>query len=154
MGGSVVKKMGFLFGIIVIIGIALYLVLAQPNLEANLLGTGEDKKVILVTLENTGFRDIQLLDIHVNGTQKPNKVKLQVNKTGKGFAITDTFDNPGYEFIDYDSIAIEPEKVVNKNKEEIVSVYALSIKHSVEVHSISVRYKYLGKEFEEIAKID
>ena len=68
--------------------------------------------------------------------------------------LTDTFDDPGYEFMDYDSIAIEPEKVVNKNKEEIVSVYALTIKHSVEVHSLTVSYKYLGKEFEEIARID
>ncbi|MED3908745.1 hypothetical protein P4597_06045 [Peribacillus simplex] len=148
------KKIGVLFGVIVIIGIALYFILAQPKLEADLLGTGEDKKVILVTLENTGFRDIQLLDIHVNGTEKPDIVKLQVNKTGKGFTITDTFDDPGYEFMDYDSIAIEPEKVVNKNKEEIVSVYALTIKHSVEVHSLTVSYKYLGKEFEEIARID
>lgn len=54
-------------GLVAIVCLGAYMpLLLQPNLEASLLGTGLDKKVVVITLGNAGIQEIQLLDILIN----------------------------------------------------------------------------------------
>ncbi|MFF2288955.1 hypothetical protein [Peribacillus butanolivorans] len=145
------KRTGIFMGLIVIIGVVLYFVLAQPKLEANLLGTGLEQKVVVITLGNDGFQDIELLDIRINGAEKPEIAKVQVDESGKGFVVSETFTDEGYIFKDYDTVKIETGTAI---KDVELSKYGLSVKDDVEINSVTILYKYLGKEFEENVQIN
>ncbi|MFJ7684583.1 hypothetical protein [Peribacillus butanolivorans] len=146
------KRTGIFMGLIVIIGVVLYFVLAQPKLEANLLGTGLEQKVVVITLGNDGFQDIELLDIRINGAEKPEIAKVQVDESGKGFVLSDTFMDEGYIFKDYDTVKIETGTAIKDVESQ--SKYGLSVKDDVEINSVTILYKYLGIEFEENVQIN
>ncbi|XGZ09565.1 hypothetical protein ACDZ29_25525 [Peribacillus sp. RS7] len=146
------KKLGLLIGVIIIIGIVFYFILVQPKLEAILLGTGLDQKVAVITLGNNGYQDIELLDIRINGTDEPELAKIQVSETGKGFVISDTFAEEDYNFKEYNSVKIETG--TGTKDVEYHSRYGLSIKSDVEIYSVTIIYKYLGKVFEENVSIN
>jgi hypothetical protein len=149
-----VKKSGIIFGIVglvVVVCLGAYLLLAQPKLEANLLGTGLDKKVVVITLGNEGIQEIQLLHILFNNSNTPKNVKVQLNESGKGFALSESLADEGYIFKNYDEINIETdtaEKDINYD-----SLYGLWIKDDEEIKSVTIQYKYLGKEFEKTVTV-
>jgi hypothetical protein len=149
-----VKKSGIIFGIVglvVVVCLGAYLLLTQPKLEANLLGTGLDKKVVVITLGNEGIQEIQLLHILFNNSNTPKNVKVQLNESGKGFALSESLADEGYIFKNYDEINIETdtaEKDINYD-----SLYGLWIKDDEEIKSVTIQYKYLGKEFEKTVTV-
>ncbi|WP_409298845.1 hypothetical protein V1498_10500 [Peribacillus sp. SCS-26] len=136
------KKIGFLLGLVIAVGIAVYFVLAQPKLEAVLLGTGADTKSVVIKLGNKGIQDIRILNVRVNGEKKPELTKIQTVEAGKAFVISNNFTDKGYTFTDYEDVLIDAKSSINHSK------YGLSVKHAGEIFSVVILYKYLGREFE------
>ncbi|MBZ5203027.1 hypothetical protein HU147_17640 [Planomicrobium chinense] len=68
--------------------------------------------------------------------------------------MTDTFDEPGFTFANYDSVAIEPGTGTKGNAENLPSPYGLKVKDSTAIPSVTIIYEYLGKEFKETVRID
>lgn len=145
-----------IFIIITVMGVllALYLVLVQPKLEAEYSFAGYDGKVVILTIGNRGFQDIHIRDVLVNIVDKPETAKIQLQQEQEGFAITETFDDPGYTFADYDAVAIEPGTASKGDVENLPSPYGLTVKDSTAIPSVTIVYEYLGKEFKETVIID
>ena len=146
------KKWTVFILIIIAVGIGFYFLLAQPKLDANVAGTTKSKKSIVITLDNDGFRDVHIKNVYVNDNQKPDIAKLQGH--GKGFVISDTFDEKDYHFFDYRTTPIPPLKKNKDGLDSIDSGYALSLHHKTVVHSVNITYTYLGKTFYQALTID
>jgi uncharacterized membrane protein len=139
------KKWKIATFVVIIVGIGLYFTLAQPKLDANVAGTTKTKQSVVVTLDNDGFQDIHIQQVYVNDNQKPEIAKLQGN--GKGFVISDTFDEKEFYFYDYRNTPIPPLKKGKDNTKFIDKGYALSLHNKTVIHSINITYTYLGKTF-------
>lgn len=131
--------------LILVMSILFYIVIQKPKFEANLLGTGDNSKVVLITLDNKGYKTIKLEDVTVNNDQQPDFVKAQINNAKKGFVITDTFTDEGYVFKNIDNLNIK--KNTTKQELKYDSLYGLSIKHHEKIESVNITYTYFGKSY-------
>ncbi|QDY46580.1 hypothetical protein HF394_17535 [Planococcus glaciei] len=149
------KKKKF-FIIITVMGVllALYLVLVQPKHEAEYSFAGYNGKVVILTIGNRDFQNIHIRDVLVNIVDKPEIAKIQLQQEQKGFAISETFDDPRYTFTDYDAVAIEPGTALKGDAENLPSPYGLTVKDSTAIPSVTIVYEFLGKEFKETVIID
>ncbi|WKA49415.1 hypothetical protein QWY22_10915 [Planococcus liqunii] len=148
------KKKVLIVTTIMLVLLALYLVLVQPKLEAEYSFAGYDGKVVILTIGNAGFQDIHIRDILVNSVDKPEIAKIQLQQEQEGFAITETFNDRGYTFANYDAMAIEPGTASKGNAKNLPSPYGLTVKDSTTIPSVTIVYEYLEKEFKETVIID
>ena len=148
-----VKKWGGILGIVGAIAalcIGVYLFLAQPKLEANLLATGLNKKAAVITLGNTGFQDIKVLEVLINHSEMPDIAKIQLNDSGEGFILTESFTEEGYAFEDFKDGTIESGTA---QKDRPYALYGLTFTGVREIYSVTIVYTYLGRDFEETVTV-
>jgi hypothetical protein len=148
------KKTGIIIGVVAVVCVGAYTFLAQPTLEAELLGIGIDQKAVVIPLGNAGIREIQLVDVTINDSQTPKNAKVQMKENDTGFVLTESIpDSKGYKFIKYDEIDIEP-GTSEKDMGNQDSLYGLMVEDDEEINSVTIKYKHLGKEFEKTVTID
>lgn len=135
-----------ILGCLVLSGIYFYVF--RPPLEATPFASSLDKKVVVVPIGNKGFRNIEVTEVFVNQIEKPEIAKVQLYDPSKGYIIPETFNEEGFQFENIG--VIEPGGSINEEH----SKYGLSIKNTNEIFTVHIRYKYLGKKFEEVVKVN
>lgn len=151
------KKIGIIIGVVAVVCVGAYTFFAQPKLEANLLATGTlpgGDNAIVLTLGNAGIQEIQVIDVLVNNSDRPNYAKVQIKTKDQGFVISKPAEqHKGYKFVNYDKVSIEP-GTSQKDLGDVDSKYGLTIVDDKVINSVIIRYSYLGKKFEKTVTID
>jgi hypothetical protein len=115
--------------------------------------TVDDKKVV-IGIENTGFVNVELNTVLINGSDK-GKVQLGVSRSNHMIMGSDLDDeDPTISFHSIDEFPIIPESnsedsTERMNPDELQSIkfYGIRIFGHEEPKLITIKYKYLGMPF-------
>lgn len=114
--------------------------------------TVDDKKVV-IGIENTGFVNVELNTVLINGSEK-GKVQLGVSRSNHMIMGSDLDEDPTISFHSIDEFPIIPESnsedsTERMNPDELQSIkfYGIRIFGHEEPKLITIKYKYLGMPF-------
>ncbi|TDL34299.1 hypothetical protein E2R51_00860 [Jeotgalibacillus sp. S-D1] len=159
------KIMIIAFITIIILSVGLFsFIKSNPPLVSGAVGTTEGKKAVLVEIGNKGFSDVEIESVVINKNEQPLTRKLQVSNPIQGLIITDTFNKEASKYgireigdvdiLPHTSPASQLEKVNNGTATENDKSYGISVVHSKPIHSVNIKYRYLGFAFEESVLIE
>ncbi|MFK9092708.1 hypothetical protein [Bacillus salipaludis] len=142
--------------IILLVGSFIYIKLNPPLVGGN-VGTGDENHIVLVGVGNKGFKDIKITEVLINQNKQPQKLKVQVSNSLKGFMIGDPFDARAQEYgaTDLESVTIQPktspqlqlDKVNNGTATEKDVIYGITIAQDQPIQTVIIKYRYLGLSF-------
>ena len=114
--------------------------------------TVDDKKVV-IEIENTGFVNVELNTVLINGSDK-GKVQLGVSRSNHMIMGSGLDEDPTISFHSIDEFPIIPESnsedsTERMNPDELQSIkfYGIRIFGHEEPKAITIKYKYLGMPF-------
>ncbi|MDX1805865.1 MAG: hypothetical protein R3267_02410 [Paenisporosarcina sp.] len=143
-----------IFIIIVLVGsLFLYLKTHPPLSYSGITDYTEDEKKRVIEIENTGFVNVELNAVLVNGRDK-GKVELGVSRSNHIIMGSGLDEDPAITFHSIDEFPIKPqsnseERAEKINKDELQSIkfYGIRIFGHEEPKVITIKYKYLGMPF-------
>lgn len=156
------KKRWFFALVIVIAAVGFYsFIKFNPPIEVNTLGMSQNHKSVVVGIGNTGFSKMEILNVSVNNNEKPVEAKVQVSNHSRGLIITEDFDSKEareFEFTNIKEVTI-PAKTSFSDREKDSDnknnkLYGISALHNEAIHTVYIKYRYLGMSFEETISVD
>lgn len=157
VGGLSWKAFGLLI-LVIIIGGTYFLLKFNPPLEFGAEYTIEDKKSVVVSVGNNGFRDVEILNVSVNNNETPLETKLQVSNPLKGFIIKDNYNSEEvkeYGFTNINEVAIKSgtsPSITYENQDEGFAlkddeIYGISVIHNEVIYNIHLEYRHFGMTY-------
>lgn len=163
VGGLSWKGTGIIILLLFVVGT--YFVLKfNPPLEISTIASNEDNTSVVVGIGNSGFMQINRLDVTVNNHEKPIEAKMQVSHAVQGFVVTDDFqseETAGITFVNINEVGIATgtspsdhfEKLDDGTASEVDEIYGISVIHDEAINQLQIKYKHFGMTFEEIVEI-
>lgn len=143
-----------LFIIVVLLGsLFLYLKMHQPLSYSGITNYAEDDKKRVIEIVNTGFVNVELNTVLVNGRDK-GKVELGVGRSNHMIMGSGLDEDPTITFHSIDEFPIKPEsnsedsaERINQDGLQSIKFYGIRIFGHEEPKVITIKYKYLGMPF-------
>jgi len=155
-GGTNLKKNFFIsvFIIVVLLGsLLLYLKIHPPLSFSGITNYTEDDKKRVIEIVNTGFVNVELNTVLVNGRDK-GKVELGVSRSNHMIMGSGLDEDPTITFHSIDEFPIKPEsnsedrtERINQDELQSIKFYGIRIFGHEEPKEITIKYKYLGMPF-------
>lgn len=145
------KKLLFfaLIFVLLIGGVFFYLKVSTPIVTSSIVRS-DDGKTVVVGIGNKGFTHLKVTHVKVNNHADPNVTKYQVKNDQEGFiASTDSKDMKNMEMKDLKEVVIS--KGTTKDKD---IKYGLTVNHYEPIHSLHIKYNYLGIGYNETITFD
>lgn len=156
------KKKRWIFALIIVIAtVGFYsFIKFNPPIEVNTLGISQSQKSVVVGIGNTGFSKMKILNVSVNNKEKPVETKVQVSNDSKGLIITEDFHSEEareFGFTNIKNVTI-PAKTSFSDREKSSEskndkLYGISALHNEAIHTVYIKYRYLGMSFEETISV-
>ena len=155
-GGTNLKKNFFIsmFILVVLLGsLFLYLKMHPPLSYSGITTYAEDEKKRVIEIENTGFVNVELITVLVNGREK-GKIELGVSRSNHIIMGSGLDEDPAITFHSIDEFPIKPQsnsedrtEKINKDELQSIKFYGIRIFGHEEPKVITIKYKYLGMSF-------
>jgi len=116
-----------------------------------------DEGAVVVHLVNNGFFNISLKEVVINGHESPTRVELGTSTSGL-MVMGGPDEHPDITFHGISEVKIQPELTGNKMDKAIQALlagerghifhYGIVINHASTVKTVTIKYSYLGMNFE------
>ncbi|NDI36493.1 hypothetical protein [Chengkuizengella sediminis] len=137
----------FLFALV--IGIYVYII-NHPPLSSNGLTSNIDNTKVTLNIKNDGIRNVEIIDVFVNGDKVTKSVELGMSYSEKMVQLK---DEPKYDIVFVNNFK---ENVIHPKTDDIDEAikrneptdYGIRILHNKPIETIKIKYKYLGMSWE------
>ncbi|NBI27754.1 hypothetical protein [Chengkuizengella marina] len=122
----------------------------HPPLLWNGHSFNEDNKKVILNIKNNGIRNVEIIDVYVNGDKVTKTVELGISYSGK---VVQLKDEPGYDIV---FVSNFKENVIHPKADNIYEAmekneptdYGIRMANNKPIETITIKYKYLGMTWE------
>ncbi|MFS1514760.1 hypothetical protein VQL36_20460 [Chengkuizengella sp. SCS-71B] len=137
----------FLFALM--IGIYVYII-NHPPLYSNGLTSNIDNTKVTLNIKNDGIRNVEIIDVFVNGDKVTKSVELGMSYSGKMVQLK---NEPEYDIVfvrNFKENVVYPktdniDEAIKRNES---TGYGIRIANKKPIQTIKIKYKYLGMSWE------
>jgi hypothetical protein len=146
-----VKKKASVGVILLFLVVAIVFVLNNPPLGSYGHSVSNTNNSATIELHNTGFANVKIKEVLVNGSLKPEEVELGVSRTGNMIVGGNLEEDPYISFHDITSLPIKQElsaermnELFSTNDRSTIIHYGIRLWHNDPIDNVTIKYSYLG----------